>query len=136
MLGLAGGVGILTNFLMIVFHMPATVLARGFGLYFQAGALIAVCMMAAAWVYLLAPKRYPVMPEPLLIVFPLLWCSFFIMLYAYYFSDVYTTGIDGKTGDGMPIANFVLVAITLAFAIRVSILFWFKGNLLQGRRVS
>jgi hypothetical protein len=128
MLLLAIGVGLLANVLMVVLMLPSSILAQGFQLYFQSASLIVLCMLTAAWVYFLAPKTYPSKPEPLVMAFPILWCSWHLILYATTFDDLLSTRGDGLTMDGMPMGNFIIAGITLALSIHLYIFTWVKNK--------
>ncbi len=128
MLLLAIGVGLLANLVMVLLLLPSTILSQGFQLYFQAASLIALCMLTAGWVYLLAAKTYPPKPEPLVMAFPLLWCTWHLVLYAYTYADLFSTQGNGLTMDGMPVGNFLIAVPAIAISIQLYIFSWIKNR--------
>jgi hypothetical protein len=128
MLLLAIAVGLLANVVMTLLLMPSTILSQGFELYTQAALLIALCMLTAGWVYLLAAKTYPAKPDPLVMAFPLLWCSWHLGLYAYTYADLFSTRGSGLTMDGMPVGNFLIAVPAIAISIQLYVLSWVKNK--------
>jgi len=128
MLLLAVAVGLLANVVMVLFHMPSSILSQGFQLYSQSAFLIAVCMLTAGWVYLLAPKTYPAKPEPLVMAFPILWCSLHLGLYAFTYEDLLSTHGHGLSMDGMPIGNFLIAVPAIAISIHLYVFSWLKNR--------
>lgn len=123
-------IGIFTNVLGSLLFSPYNFLAYGYkafeidyqyGLqeYGWASFLLAVYLFAGAYLYFLTPKVHPKKPDLQLMIFPVLWCSIYIALYAHSWSEVYSIGSDGITSYNTPIGNWIiaLVGMHLSFSI-------------------
>lgn len=79
--------------------------------YGWASFLLAVYLFAGAYLYFLTPKVHPKKPDLQLMIFPVLWVSIYIGLYAHSFSELYSIKPDGITSYGTPIGNWIIVLV-------------------------
>ncbi len=115
-------IGIVTNVIGSLIFGPYNMLAYGYrafeydipyGLqqYGWASFLLVVYLFAGAYLYFLTPKVHPKKPDLQLMIFPVLWCSIYIGLYAYSWSELYSIGADGITSFNTPIGNWIIVLV-------------------------
>ena len=115
-------IGIVTNIIGSLIFGPYNFLAYGYkafdvdvpyGMqeYGWASFLLVVYLFLGAYLYFLTPKVLPKKPDLQLMLFPVLWCSIYIGLYAYVFNEMYVMQPDGITQFGTPIGNWIIVLV-------------------------
>ncbi len=114
-------VGVLTNVGSILLQSPVSVLGQAFGAYFLAGVVAALMMFANAWVYWFRPRKKLAAPDKLLLLFPVLWVSFFAALYGYTTDLIFGAYAEGVSRLGTPAGNYTIVLIALAMIVAVFI---------------
>jgi len=115
----AVAVGIVTNIVSVSLQSPLTLLTQVFSLYFIAGAITTVLMALNTWVYWFRPRCNEGVLDPLLIVFPAAWVSFFVALYSYYTAVIFRSYAEGLSPMGTPAGNYALAMFALVMVVIV-----------------
>jgi len=118
-IGATVAVGLLTNVGSVAMQMPVTILGQSFGLHFAAGALVVLMMLFNALVYWFCPRREGQALETRLLLFPIAWLAFFVVLYSYFSGDILAAYTQGRSHLGTPPGNIGLVALALAMVALV-----------------
>ena len=128
--GAAAFIAVFTNVIGSLIFGPYNYLAYGYkafdvdipyGMqeYGWASFLLVVYLFAGAYLYFLTPKVHPKKPDLQLMIFPVLWCSIYLALYAHSFSELYSIKPDGVTSYGTPIGNWVIVLIGMHMSFSI-----------------
>lgn len=91
----------------------------GYKMYDWATFLLVAYLFGSAYLYFLTPKVHPKKPDLQLMIFPVLWCSLYIILYAHSFSQLYTVQADGITTYGTPIGNWIIVLVGMHMSLSI-----------------